>query len=746
MDLNRASILDRQFSQSLKKSLYPEPKTTIQPEDVGIGRMEMLAWFDSQLMSRHLDLIARELKDEGKSYYTIGSCGHEGNAAIADVFEVKDMAFLHYRSGAFMAQRAKKAFHSDYLYEQMLSLVASSEDPISGGRHKVFGSLPLNVPPQTSTIASHLPKALGTAYSITLANNTKNSDQFSKVDASSVVLCSFGDASFNHSTAQGAFNATEWIFKFTQQLPIVWICEDNGIGISVPTPDDWIGMQSHRSTLTYIACDGRNLADVYRAAKEAERIARKFRRPVFLHMKTVRLLGHAGSDIEYHYRSEAQIIEWEKDDPLLHTARAITEHDWLTEKEILKRYEDMRQLVKENSEKALKAPKLINATQIKSSIVPPPRTVKKNSYNQEIREKCFGKSFKNLSEPRNMAQHINFALTDIMLTYDNVVVFGEDVGNKGGVYRVTQDLKQRFGRKRVFDTILDEQTILGTAIGLAQNGFLPIPEIQFLAYVHNAVDQIRGEAATLSFFSKGQYTNPMVIRIPGLAYQKGFGGHFHNDNSFGFLREIPGLIVACPSTPREAALLLKECVRLAQEEQRVVVFLEPIALYMTKDLHKPKDNEALQIYPTTQEKVHFKDVGFEGEDEAEHLIISYGNGMHIARKAQHILKNEHNIQVSLLDIRWLAPLPIRSILAHVNNKKGILIVDETRRTGSISEEIITSLVEHLRPLPLVKRITAEDCFIPLGEAFEKILPNENDIVEEIHRMIEETKYARSVSN
>ena len=138
-----------------------------------------------------------------------------------------------------------------------------------------------------------------------------------------------------------------------------------------------------------------------------------------------------------------------------------------------------------------------------------------------------------MDEPQIMSRLINWALTDLMLAHPEIVLMGEDVGRKGGVYGVTQKLHARFGSDRVIDTLLDEQSILGLAIGMAHNGFVPMPEIQFLAYLHNAEDQLRGEAATLSFFSNGQYTNPMVLRIAGLGYQKGFGGHFHNDNSRG---------------------------------------------------------------------------------------------------------------------------------------------------------------------------------------------------------------------
>ena len=151
-----------------------------------------------------------------------------------------------------------------------------------------------------------------------------------------------------------------------------------------------------------------------------------------------------------------------------------------------------------------------------------------------------------------------------------LVVAGEDVGVKGGVYGVTQRLQQRFGSNRVIDTLLDEQSILGLALGAGVSGLLPLPEIQYLAYLHNAEDQLRGEAATLRYFSQGAYRNGMVVRIQGYGYQKGFGGHFHNDNSIAVLRDIPGVIIACPSTGADAAMMLRECVRLAREEQRVV--------------------------------------------------------------------------------------------------------------------------------------------------------------------------------
>ncbi len=141
----------------------------------------------------------------------------------------------------------------------------------------------------------------------------------------------------------------------------------------------------------------------------------------------------------------------------------------------------------------------------------------------------------------------------------------------------------------MFDTLLDETSILGLALGAAVTGFVPLPEIQYLAYLHNAEDQLRGEAATLQFFSRGAYRNGMVVRIQGLGYQRGFGGHFHNDNGLGVLRDIPGLVIASPSRADDAAAMLRTCVAAAKVDGTVSVFLEPIALYHTRDLHEDGD-------------------------------------------------------------------------------------------------------------------------------------------------------------
>ena len=315
-----------------------------------------------------------------------------------------------------------------------------------------------------------------------------------------------------------------------------------------------------------------------------------------------------------------------------------------------------------------------------------------------------------------------------MLRYPNISLFGEDVAKKGGVYGVTQGLQDKFGAARVFDTLLDEQTILGLAIGMGHNGFVPIPEIQFLAYLHNAEDQLRGEAATLSFFSNQQYRNPMVVRIAGLPYQKGFGGHFHNDNSLAVLTDIPGIIVACPSNAADAPAMLRECVRMAHEDGRVIVFVEPIALYHTTDLSTVEDGgwTAPYVAPDNAEPIAFGALGQHGNG-TQLAIITYGNGYYLSRQAE-AESRDAGIDLRIIDLRWLHPLNDKAIVAAVADCANILIVDESRRSGSLSEKLMTILTEAGRG-DVVSRITAEDCFIPLGPAAELVLPSKASIID-----------------
>ncbi|WP_151718146.1 thiamine pyrophosphate-dependent enzyme [Gemmobacter serpentinus] len=687
-------------------------------------------------LSRALDRQSRVMQRAGQGFYTIGSSGHEGLAAVAAALRPTDMAFLHYRDAAFQIARSQQVPGQSIAWDMLLSFAASSEDPISGGRHKVLGSKALNIPPQTSTIASHLPKAMGAAYGIGAAR--RHRPEHAELPDDAIVYCSFGDASANHSTAQGTFNAAQWTSYQSIPLPLLFCCEDNGIGISTKTPKGWIGATfQNRPGLKYFACDGLDIYDTFATAQAAAHYVRTRRKPAFLHIRTIRLYGHAGADMPTTYLSREEVEAEEAQDPLLHMVRQLDASGAMAAEDALAVYNDTNARVARIAAEAVTRPRLTDAAGVMASIIPPKRACKPtNGPSAEARAAAFGSDMKQMADPQIMSRLINWALTDLMLAHGEIVMMGEDVGRKGGVYGVTQKLQARFGQDRMIDTLLDEQSILGLAIGMAQNGFVPMPEIQFLAYLHNAEDQLRGEAATLPFFSNGQYSNPMVLRIAGLGYQKGFGGHFHNDNSVAVLRDIPGLILACPSNGADAARMLRECVRLAREEQRLVVFLEPIALYPMRDLHGEKDGGWMQIYPDPSEVIPYGQVGTHGMGD-DLAIVTFGNGTYLSRQAEPALA-EAGIKTRIIDTRWLSPLPKAALTAAVQGAKRILIVDETRHTGGMAEALMAHFHEVCPGLPLA-RLTAEDSFIATGPAYAATMPSKDSIIAAAKALVEGAK-------
>ncbi len=264
---------------------------------------------------------------------------------------------------------------------------------------------------------------------------------------------------------------------------------------------------------------------------------RTTRSPAFLHLNVVRFLGHAGSDAEISYRTEAEIAADYDRDPLLGTSRLIVSRGLLRPVQVAARYEAIRAQVRELADKAATHRQLSSRQEVMAPLAPrhPDRVAARAAMAASAGERAnaFGGRLPEDSGPLTLADTINRALADALAAHPGLLTFGEDVGRKGGVYGVTRGLPRRFGAARVFDTLLDEQSILGLGLGAGMSGLLPVPEIQYLAYLHNAEDQLRGEAASLQFFSTGQYRNPLVVRVAGLAYQKGFGGHFHNDNAVG---------------------------------------------------------------------------------------------------------------------------------------------------------------------------------------------------------------------
>ena len=668
-----------------------------------------IAW-RAQAASRAIDHAARWLQEQRLGFYTIGSAGHESNAYVALGLRPTDPALLHYRSGGFYLARAEQAGR-DGVEDVLLGMAAAVDEPIAGGRHKVFGHADLAILPQTSTIASHLPRAVGVAFAIERAGRLGVESRWAD-DA--IVVCSFGDASLNHATAQAALNTAAFLAYDGQPLPLLFVCEDNGLGISVPTPEAWVEQSLHgRPELAVERVEGDDSAAVLETARELAGWVREHRHPAVLHLRTVRYLSHAGADLETAYRTGPEIRADYARDPLVATGRWLAASGVRSGDELADDYLAVRQTVRERALAAMQRPQINSALDVVRPLAPrdPAAVGVLASSSPAV-----------AGERLTLAQAVNASLAGVLDRHPETLVFGEDVAAKGGVYGVTRGLQSRFGPERVFDTLLDETSILGLALGTAVTGFVPIPEIQYLAYLHNAEDQLRGEAATLQFFSQGAYRNGLVIRIQGYGYQKGFGGHFHNDNGLGVLRDIPGLVIASPSRPDDAGPMLETCVAAAKADGSVCVYLEPIALYHARDLLAEGD----ELWTAEPGRAHVPlGAARTHLDGRDLTIVTWANGLPMSlRVARRLL--ERGIDARVVDLRWLAPLPIDDVLREANATGRTLVVDETRQTGGVGEGVVAELVGRGYSGRLA-RVASKDSFIPLGDAARLVLLSEDEI-------------------
>lgn len=737
MEGSPTTRLDRGFRAFVEALASPCAPSTA---GAGVGSRAatgggLLALYRAQLLSRHVDLEARRLRREGHGHYTIGSAGHEANAAVAAALRPTDPAFLHYRSGAFFLRRAAQhnALHPDRPVDgvgaMLLGIVAARDEPIAGGRHKVFGHVDLAVLPQTSTIASHLPKAVGTAFAL---ERRRRLGLAPRIPEDAVVVCSFGDASASHTVAAGALEAAGRAAYQRLPLPLLFVCEDNGLGISVRTPAGWLARTlGSRPMIRYVVADGGDPAGALGAARDLVADVRHRRQPALLHLRTVRLLGHAGSDVELAYRSPAAIRADEDADPLRRTAEALVATATLTPAEVLALYEEGRRDVAAASARARAAPKLASAAEVMAPIgvrtdaAAPPRAAR------AARLAFFGGALPEDGGPLDLASHVQSALGDLLVAVPELLVFGEDVAVKGGVYGVTRGLRRAAGVLRVFDTHLDETTILGTAIGAAHAGLIAVAEIQYLAYLVNALDQLRGEAATLPFLSNGQLTNGLVVRVASFPDPGGFGGHFHNDASVALLRDVPGLVVAAPSRGDDAAAVLRACVTAARRDGAVCVILEPTALYRVRDLHAPGDDRWASPYepgatvPIGSGRTHGR---------GGHLtIVTVGVGVPLSlRAASHLAKE--GIEARVLDLRWLAPLPERDLRREAEATGRVLVADPCRRTGGMAEGVLASLIDAGFD-GIAARVAGEDSFVPLGPAAEHVVLREEAVLEAARALV-----------
>jgi 2-oxoisovalerate dehydrogenase E1 component len=711
-------------------------------------RADLMELFEAQVTSRWLDVGGRRMRAAGVGQVSVASAGHEGNAMVAMGLRSNDPALLHHRSGAFYLARTALAGLEDGILDLALGLAGSSDTPAGGGRHPGVAHPDVAILPPSPTVAGHLPRAVGLAWTIGRQRRGKLGDRLRWPD-DGVAMASFGDGAANHSTTTGALNALCWASRQGVPMPALLVCEDDGLGNSMATPTGWIrALYGAREGLRYLYADtAADPLDGLEKVRQAVEIVRAHRRPVLLHLATVRIGGriagptggrtggriggHPGADAESAYRRPDRIAADLAKDPLVATMEALVRTGVLTGTQVGNRLLEARDRVASAVAEALRRPRFESRAEVMAPLAqrrpaaaailaakPPP---------DDLRAGVFGDRPPELEGPLTLAQSINRTLLDAALVYPKLVVIGRDVGRKGGVHGVTRDLYTRLGAARVTDTLLDEQIVLGLSLGAAVSGLLPVAEIQNLSDLHSAEGQLRHEACTLAFRSGGAYRNPLVVRVPGLAYHGG-DGVTGGDNALGVLLDIPGLVVACPAHPSEAPGLLRACLAAAEADGTVSVFLEPVALYHERDMLQEGDGAWLAPYPAPalwgsfHAPIGRASVWGSGNDLT---IATFGNGLRMSmRVAAELEKDGLNCRV--VDLRWLSPLPVDDVVREATATGHLLIVDETPRTGGVSEGLVTEVLE-AGFAGQVARVTARDSFVPTGSGADTVLVSERSI-------------------
>ncbi|GFN33002.1 alpha-ketoacid dehydrogenase subunit beta [Paenibacillus xylaniclasticus] len=321
----------------------------------------------------------------------------------------------------------------------------------------------------------------------------------------------------------------------------------------------------------------------------------------------------------------------------------------------------------------------------------------------------------------NMKEAIRQALDLALSSNDDVLIFGEDVGGAGGVFRVTEGLQHKYGEERVFDTPLAESAICGLAVGLGTQGFRPVVEIQFIGFIYEAMDQIFVQAARMRYRSGGRYHAPITYRIPFGGGVK--GAEMHNDSLEGLMIQSPGIKVVVPSNPYDAKGLLLSAIR----DQDPVIFLEHLKLYHLYREEVPEEDYMIPIGKAKCVK------------EGQHLtLITYGAMVQSSIKAAEAVEQKHGITVEIIDLRTLVPLDIDTIVQSIAKTNRAVVVQEAQRTSGAAAEIIAQINERaiLHLEAPVKRVAPPDTVYPFAQIEDQWLPSVERIEAGIEQVLE----------
>jgi 2-oxoisovalerate dehydrogenase E1 component len=658
----------------------------------------------TMMLSRRLDEKMLTLIKQGKGHFHIGCAGHEAvQSAIGGYSRPGDGPghdwFCFYYRDLCMALSLGMTSR-----EALLAHLAKADDPNSGGRQmpEHFGLKRLNVMTTASSVGAQFNPGLGFG----LAIQQREEDNY--------VYVSCGDG----ATSQGDFHeALNWAAR--TQAPVLFLVQDNKYAISVPIDEQTAGGTPYKLAAGYeglsrMRVDGTDFFASASAAQAAIQHLRDGQGPVCLVADTVRLLPHSSSDDHTKYRTPDELEADRKIDPIARMEAALIEEGILTEEEAESMQEEIHKEVDEAAEWA------------KQQDDPDPETATKHVFYEGELDIDYNSEddIDEDGEPIVMVDAINRTLKEEMARDESIIVYGEDVaGDKGGVFTATKDLTAEFGKDRCFNSPLAEGSIVGTAVGYAASGFKPVVEIQFADYIWPAMQQLRNQVSPFRYRSNGEWSCPMVIRVPCGGYIH--GGLCHSQNIESIFGHTPGFKIALPSTAADAKGLLATAIRMEDP----VLFLEHKALYRAASARTPTPPEDYTL-PFGEARV-----AREGSDLT---IVAYGMMVPKALNVAKEMEKEDGVDVEVIDLRTIVPLDSETILNSIKKTNRALVVYEDQEFIGFGAEICAQIGDDaFKYLDApIRRVAGDFTPIPFAHSLERaVLPSDEGILKEARDLV-----------
>lgn len=631
--------------------------------DLGLAADDLLGMYRTILTARLLDKKVWSLNRMGKAAFVVSGQGHEG-AQVGSAWALRaghDIALPYYRDTGVMLTLGMS------VEQILLAVLARADDPNSGGRQMPnhWGWAEGNVITGSSPIATHLPHAAGLAYAAKLRREDR------------VAVSWFGEGATSKGDFHEALN-----FAGIHQLPMVFVCENNGYAISVPMRNesavDDVADRAHSYGFGGVIVDGNDPLDTYAAVHAAVRRARRGDGPTLVECKTYRYLAHTSDDDDRTYRTPQEVEAWRKKDPLRRITQYLIEQRLLSEAEEDRIETEVKEEV-DRAAKAAEAAALPGARTAYTKVFARPihRTPGAPDDLDEERTAPVAVPVPEGGSERNIVDTIRWTQQQLLAGDERVVLLGEDVGPRGGVFRATDGLAEEFGEGRVFDTPLAESSIIGIGIGLALAGLRPIAEIQFADFIHSGFDQLVSEAARIHYRSDGDFSVPLVVRAPW-----GGGVHgalYHSQSIEATYAHIPGLKVVVPSTPSDVCGLL----RAAIDDPDPVLFLEHKKTYRL--VTGPVPDDAGWRVP-----IGLAEVARAGDDLT---VVTYGLHRHLCLEAAQHLADEGGASIEVVDLRTISPLDRATVLTSVAKTGRCLVVHEDNVSFGVGAEVAAIVAE-----------------------------------------------------